>query len=77
MTLKELLGWVGTSLTLTGVAMQALLPASFIPWTYPVFFIAASAWLSNAWHERNRPHMALQSVLIVLNAIATWRYLIP
>ncbi|MGH8236049.1 MAG: hypothetical protein ACREXP_03380 [Steroidobacteraceae bacterium] len=77
MTRKDVFGWIGTTLTLPGVAMQALMPASFIPWSYPVFFVAASAWLSNAWMERNRPHMVLQFVLVALNSIATWRYLIP
>lgn len=73
--MKDKLGWVGTSLTLTGVAMQALLPATVIPWTYPVFIVAASAWFINARMERNRPHMVLQSVLLVLNAVATYRHL--
>lgn len=70
----SLVGWLGTSLTLTGVSMQALLP-ELLRWSYPVFLIAASLWLTNALMTRNRPHVALQSVLFVLNTIATYRNL--
>ena len=75
MKLIDKVGWLGTSLTLTGVAMQALLPMTLV-WSYPVFMVAACLWLVNAAMERNRPHILLQSVLLALNAIATVRYLI-
>lgn len=76
MKLKDAIGWAGTALTLTGVSMQAASPA-LIPWSYAVFLVSASVWFSNARIERNRPHMTVQTVLLALNAIAAWRYLIP
>lgn len=76
MKLKEKLGWTGTTLSFTGVALQALLPTAFIPWTYPIFVVSASAWLANARMEHNRPNVTLQLALIGLNLIAAWRHLI-
>jgi hypothetical protein len=57
------------TLTLSGVAMQALLPAT-LRYSYIVFLAGSLVWVVNGLSTRNRALVLTHTVLIVLNSIA-------
>ena len=73
---QNVVGWIGMSATLAGVAIQSLLP-DFTRYSFLIFLAAALLWFINGVFTRNRPLMCTQVVLILLNAIAVYRWFDP
>jgi hypothetical protein len=71
--MKRVIGWIGMTLSLSGVAIQSLHP-QWIKYTFLIFLCSASMWFVNGLVTRNRPLACTQFVLIVLNIIAVIRW---
>jgi uncharacterized membrane protein len=70
---QNVVGWIGMSATLAGVAIQSLLP-ELTRYSFLIFLAAALLWFFNGALTRNRPLMSTQVVLIVLNSVAVYRW---
>jgi hypothetical protein len=70
---QNVVGWIGMSATLAGVAIQSLLP-ELTRYSFLIFLAAALLWFFNGALTRNRPLMYTQVVLIVLNSVAVYRW---
>lgn len=66
---SDWIGWGGFILSVCGVGLQALVPAE-LRWSFAIFFVANLFWFGQGWKHGNRPLMAKQAVLGVLNTVA-------
>lgn len=73
--MKDWTGWGGFVLSVAGVSIQSLLPHE-LRWSFVVFSVANVFWFGQGWKHGNRPLMAKQAVLGVLNTVAMihWFY---
>lgn len=62
-------------LSLVGVAIQSLFP-SYLRYSFVVFLVSSVLWMVDGLTHRNRPLVCLQLVLLLLNLISIYRYLI-
>ena len=62
-------GWLGFALSVSGVAVQALIPAH-LRWSFVIFAVANVLWFVNGVRTRNRPLAWKQAVLGALNCVS-------
>lgn len=72
--MQRAVGWLAMALSLSGVAIQSLLP-ELTRYSFIVFLIAACLWLADGLLRKNRPLVCTQVVLIILNTIGAIRWL--
>ena len=70
---QTVVGWIGMTASLTGVAIQSLFP-ELTRYSFLIFFAASMLWFVNGILTRNRPLASMQAVLMILNAIAVYRW---
>lgn len=70
--MKNLIGYVGMSLTFTGVLIST--SPAHVKWCFPFLLVAAIAWLINGWLSHNRPQVITQLALLTINIIAVYRW---